>query len=179
MPEVESAYQPSGALPASAVLLLLLGSVVGCVGGAIAGALIAGAGLALSGALFHAGSGFSWLTIVHGAIFFAAILGAFLAGGYVSAWCTTAFGQWGKNRNIAAAVLLAVLASMVPVFCACGCYFHFGAEPLLNRLVMDHRLSPLLWVWLWEPLFVISAVFSALCLPRVRPPSSLRIASRP
>jgi hypothetical protein len=49
-PEVESAYQPSGALPATALLLLLLGSVVGCVGGAIAGTVIAGAGLALSAA---------------------------------------------------------------------------------------------------------------------------------
>jgi hypothetical protein len=162
MPEVESAYQPSGALPASAVLLLLLGSVVGCVGGAIAGTVIAGAGLALSGALVHANSGFSGLAILHALIVIAALLGALLAMGYVSAWCTTQFGQWGKNRNIVVAMVLAVLASVVPVFCACGCYFRFGAEPLLNKLVMDHRLSPLLWVWLWEPGFVISAVFGAL-----------------
>jgi hypothetical protein len=51
MPAVPSAYEPSGALPASAVLFLLLGSVVGCVAGLFAGAVIGSAGITVAGVL--------------------------------------------------------------------------------------------------------------------------------
>jgi MFS family permease len=162
MPEVESAYQPSGALPATAVPLLLLGAVVGCVVGGIAGALSAGAGLAISGALFHAYSGFSGFTIIHGMIIIAGFAGACCAMGYVSAWCTTEFGKWGKNRSMAAAVLLAVLASVAPIVGAGGCYYHFGPERSVNKLVLDHGLSPVLLLWQWEPVFGVSAVLGAV-----------------
>jgi len=99
MPEVESAYRPSGALPATALLLMLLGSVVGCVGGAFAATLIAGAGLALSGALCHGlrdHLGY-FAFMISFAIAFCAFGLAFLVTGCVPGWCTRQFGQWGKT----------------------------------------------------------------------------------
>jgi hypothetical protein len=158
MPEVASAYQPSGALPTTALPLLLIGSVVGCVGGAIAGAVIAGGGLALSAVLFPALRDIAG--IVHMVCFgipLCSLALAFAVTGLVSAWCTTQFGQWGKNRNIAAAVWLAVLASMVPVFALAAYY-----RPL-DKLLTDGGLppflnSPFLWLWLSLPFFVVSSI---------------------
>jgi hypothetical protein len=158
MPEVGTAYHPSGELPTTALLLLLLGSVVGCVGGAIAGALIASAGLALSAVLFPALRDIAGLVhIVCFGIPFIALALAFAVTGLVSALCTTQFGQWGRNRNIAAAVWLAALASTVPVIALAAYY-----RPL-DKLFTDGGLppflnSPFLWLWLSLPFFIVSSL---------------------
>src|SRR5271166_2879658 len=97
MPPVPSAYEPSGALPASAVLFLLLGSVVGCVAGLFAGTVIGSAGFALLGKLLFPGPGFQcpsdypWpimYVVICLSICLFTILSAYYVTGWVSAWCT-------------------------------------------------------------------------------------------
>jgi hypothetical protein len=169
MPKVESAYQPSGALPTTALLLMVLGSVVGCAVGAIAGAVIAGVGLALSaalcpGLLHQLGAHFAF--ILSFAIALGALLLAFLAAGFVPGWCIRQFGQWGKNRNIAAPVLLAILASMVPVIALLVCYLHIDSARL-DKFLTDRQFrpfvdSPFVWLWLSRPFFLVSSFVGLL-----------------
>jgi hypothetical protein len=160
MPAVKSAYRPSGALPAGAVMFLLLGSVVGCVAGAIAGALVAGGGLALSRGLFHLcqenKSEYPLSVVLGVALLFAVVftfVGTFVATGGVSAWCTTRFGEVGKNRNINAAVFLSVISSGMSVFLACGCCSYLGGGLRIN--VVGTLIAPVAIVGL--PVAMVAA----------------------
>jgi hypothetical protein len=178
MPAVTSAYEPSGALPASAVLFLLLGSVAGCVAGLIAGAAVGSAGLALSSGLLHREGfsqaldlGFPWLAVYFGiVILFHAftIFGAYFVTGWVSAWCTTRLGEWGKNRNIPAPALLSVVASIIPGVIVCACYFNSefitGHKSSLETAVT--RASPLLASWFFSnPFSVVAAALGIVIAP--------------
>jgi hypothetical protein len=178
MPAVPSAYEPSGALPASAVLFLLLGSGVGCVAGFFAGAVIGGAGLALSRELVlkadlrHILSLDMPWPLVYGIIclfiYLVTIVGAYFVTGWVSAWCTTRLGEWGKNRNVFAPALLSILASLIPVVFACACYFnselHTGHQSPLEKAA--RQASPLLALWLFSHSFSIPAtIFGIVIAP--------------
>ena len=72
----------------------------------------------------------------------------------------------GENRNIAAPVLLAIIASTVPVFALVACYFYIGSARL-DKLLMDRQLSPFVdspfvWLWLSGPFFVVSSLLGLL-----------------
>jgi hypothetical protein len=166
MPEVQSAYQPSGALPKSAVMCLLLGSVVGCVAGLFAGVLVGSAGVALA-VVFASIGVFDWPFFRQFVSFFLLVLtifGAYFATGWVSAWCTTRLGEWGKNRNIVAAVLLSVIASIMPVIFAWGCYYKYiGSEPLLEKRAIRVRVLEVYS----DPISVVSTVFGLVIAPAV------------
>jgi hypothetical protein len=91
---------------------------------------------------------------------------AFLVTGFVPGWCIRQFGQWGKNRNIAAPVLLAILASIVPVIALVVCYLHIDSARL-DKLLTDRQFrpfvdSPFVWCWLWRPFFLVSSFVGLL-----------------
>jgi hypothetical protein len=171
MPAVPSAYEPSGALPASAVLFLLLGSVVGCVAGFFAAAVIGSTGLGLAGATFLNNT----LTLpdflrftVPILLFLFTTLGAYSVTGWVSAWCTTRIGEWGRNRNVPAAALLSVIASVIPGVFVCACFFNSegitGYKSALEEAAI--QVSPRLASWLFSnPFAVVSAVFGIFIAP--------------
>jgi hypothetical protein len=169
MPAVPSAYEPSGALPASAVLFLLLGSVVGCVAGFFAAAVIGSVGLGIAGAIFL-NSDLPGIVRFVGPIllFLFTTVSAYSATGWVSAWCTTWIGEWGKNRNVLAAALLSGIASVIPGVFVCACFFnsHFftGHQSSLEKVAGE--VSPWLASWLFSNLFaVISAVLGIFIAP--------------
>jgi hypothetical protein len=169
MPAVPSAYEPSGALPASAVLFLLLGSVVGCVAGFFAAAVIGSVGLALAGAIFLGGNLPVYLQFsVPIVLFLLTTFGAYTVTGWVSAWCTTRIGEWGKNRNTPAAALLSVIASVIPGVVVCACFLNSEfitghKSPLEKAAIQD---SPWLASWLFSnPFAAISAAFGIFIAP--------------
>lgn len=137
MPEASSAYQPSGALPAGALMLMVAGSVVGAVAGLLAGGAVAAVGGALIALIAYlvalmAFCGVVWciVPILGGIVALVVAIGTFAAAGGVSAWCTTSFGRLGKNRNVRAAVLLSVLSSVLAIGIALILYYTVG-KPLL------------------------------------------------
>jgi hypothetical protein len=118
MPEVASAYQPSGALPMSAVMLMAAGVGVGIGTGVLAETIVGAiAAVVIALLVFLNGAfavcGFIYcfgvvLLVIGGLISLAA---PFLAGGWTSAATVTMFGQFGKNRNSLVAVLFSVLST--------------------------------------------------------------------
>jgi len=124
MPKVPSAYQPSGALPASALLSLTVGAFVGALaGGGVAflgGALMAALGMIVVIGIVCAGL----LSIPIGILGLLFSLLTFVLAGWISARCTTLFGRWGKNRNIRAAVVLSAFSGALSALIAWG-LFHF------------------------------------------------------
>ena len=169
MPAVPFAYEPSGALPASAVLFLLLGSVVGCVAGFFAAAVIGGVGLGLAATIFLNSDIPDILRFIGPILLFLfTTFGAYSVTGWVSAWCTTRLGEWGKNRNVLAAALLSVSASLIPGVVVCACFFNSdfitGHQSSLEKVA--GQVSPRLASWLFANLFaVISAVFGIFIAP--------------
>jgi hypothetical protein len=169
LPAVPSAYEPSGALPASAVLFLLLGSVVGCVAGFFAAAVIGSTGLGLAGAIFLDGNLPGILRVIGPILLFLlTTFGAYSATGWVSAWCTTRIGEWGKNRNTPAAALLSAIASVIPGIVVCACFFNgefiTGHKSALEKVATG--VSPRLASWLFSnPFAVISAVLGIYIAP--------------
>jgi hypothetical protein len=170
MPAVSSAYEPSGALPATAVLLLLLGSVVGCVAGLFAQTVVGSVGLGLVIGLGLALQGMGIVqAIVLFPLYMVTVLAAYFVTGWVAAWCTTRLGEWGKNRNIVAPLVLSVIASLIPVVFACVCYFNSELytghmSPPLEKQVS--QTSPLLSLWLFSNFFsVVSTLFGLVIAP--------------
>jgi hypothetical protein len=178
LPAVPSAYVPSGALPASAVVFLLLGSVVGCVAGLFAGTVVGSAGLALSGGLLNReafsqalGAGYPWPVLYIGiliGIYVCTVFGAYFVTGWLSAWCTTRLGEWGKNRNVFAPALLSVLASLIPVVFTLACHldsdFYRGHKSPLENAA--RQASPLLALWLFShPFALVTSAFGFVIAP--------------
>ncbi|HVS38777.1 MAG TPA: hypothetical protein VMS17_24690 [Gemmataceae bacterium] len=177
MPAVPSAYQPSGALPAGAVPFLLLGSVLGCVVGFCAETVVGSAGLALVGQFLKADPRevMSWYypwpvlyVVMLIATYLFTIFGAYFVTGWVSAWCTTRFGEWGKNRNLLVPALLSFIASIIPVIVACACYFDSelctGRKSPLEKAAAE--TTPLLSLWLFShPFAAVSAAFGFVIAP--------------
>jgi hypothetical protein len=141
IPEVKSAYQPSGALSAGAVLFLLLGSLLSGVAGLVAIALLGSVTVALAAVLpfpgpFPGAIGHLYVPFVL-CICAAPLLAASYVIGRVSAGCTTRLGERGQNRNLRAAVLFSVLGSILPVVVAWSCYYHYLGSALMleNRAI--------------------------------------------
>jgi hypothetical protein len=151
------------------MLFLLVGSVVGCAAGLFAGAGIGSAGLALDGALlFNADLrqilawDFPWpmvYIVMVVAIYVFTVFGAYFVTGWVSAWCTTRIGEWGKNRNVPAPALLSCLAGIIPSLCVCACFadseFCTGHKSPLEDVVT--QASPLLASWFFSNPFSLGA----------------------
>jgi len=145
IPAVPSAYQPSGVLPAKALLLMIVGSVVGVGAGLLAGGLVATLGgtlVVLVGYLIAlmVFCGFIWCfaVVVGGILALAVAAGTFVVAGWMSALCTTQFGRWGKNRNIRAAAILSVLSSVLAIAIAWVLYYVVGKPLLAERGMTDY-----------------------------------------
>ena len=146
MPEVPSAYTPSSVLPANAVMLMIAGSIVGAGAGLLAGGLVAavGGGLValivylLALVLVFGGVLFCIVPVMGGILALLTAIGTFVVEGWISAWCTTRFGQWGNNRNIRAAVLLSLLSSVTAIVLAFVLYYSLGKPLLAERGMTEH-----------------------------------------
>jgi hypothetical protein len=165
MHPVPSAYEPSGAMPARAAPLLLLGSLVGGVVGFLPVAVIGSVALQCVDPLLK--SNLHWYQKIFGIIWlFVLSVGAYAVTGWVSAWCTTRAGEWGKSRSIRAAALLSVIASLTPAVVVCACYFLSGfiGDGLKE---VTNEVSPWLADWLFHsgPVALIIAVFGIVVAP--------------
>jgi len=143
LPVTESAYQPSGKLPVSALGSMLLGAGVAIiaallaelVGGAAAAAIIA---IMAAINLAIACVGF----IVYIAVIAGVIIGVlalalpFIAGGWTAARVTTYFGQLGKNRNETVASVLSIAATAVSIVILWVAYYFVG-ERLIEMLKIE------------------------------------------
>ena len=120
LPAVPSAYHPSGALPFTGLLALLVGGALGSVLGAITGLVLAAVSLGLFSLMalliaVIAACGFvACITLVWG-LGVAVVGGGLTFGGlgWVAAWTTARVGKLGKNRNVTAAVVIAFAATFV------------------------------------------------------------------
>jgi hypothetical protein len=113
LPEVPSAYQPSGALPVSALLSMGLGAVFGAAAGGTV-VFFGGVVVAAIGALTVLGiacAGLLSIAIVVLGLLLCLVTFAF--AGWVSASCTTRAGRSGKNRNIRAAIIFSVVSAVL------------------------------------------------------------------
>lgn len=170
LPEKESAYQPSGKLPASALGAMLLGAGVAVgaallaeiVGGAIAAAIIA---LLVAINLAIACVGF----IVFIAVIIGVVVGVialaipFVAGGWTAARVITYFGQMGKNRNESVASLLSMGATAVSILIVWVVYFFVG--PKLIEALEVEAVSDSVLQWIGHGIVGVGgllAVFIAL-----------------
>jgi hypothetical protein len=137
LPEVESAYRPSGRLPGAAVLALTAGMALGAVAGAAVLFVLAGVTTAL---LF----GLVWLLrslgrvrgklLLLGVLLALAVgLGgyglAFAALGWVAAVTTTGLGRFGKNRHAPAALFASAGSAVLAL-----ALVNLGVEWVADRL---------------------------------------------
>jgi hypothetical protein len=139
MPAVESSYIPSGKLPRRALGFLIVGSLAGSVAGLIGGAFVAPVG-----GLFGAVGWFLFrIQGHHTELWYLVVslgLGAWVvAASWLSAACTTLFGDWGKNRNVFAAVAFAFLSSSLALLFAGILYFWVG-KPIVTKHGWDNDL---------------------------------------
>ena len=101
-------------------------------------------------------------------LFLFTTFGAYSVTGWVSAWCTTRLGEWGKNRNILAPALLSVIASVIPGVFGCACFFNSEFITALKSSLENvvRQVSPLLALWPFShPFSLIAAVFGIFIAP--------------
>ncbi len=169
LPEAESAYQPSGVMPASALLLLIAGSPL-AIGSSYTAGLIA---LALGAAVTAVIVGLNVLTMVCGwVVCIFAILSllaalatygfVFGAAGYWSAKATASLGRWGKNRNAACVgAFAAVYAVAASVLLMISVWMEFVVE----ANVLDVLTDPLQWIttrdWMFWTLTGVGVLIAA------------------
>lgn len=117
LPPVESAYVPSGAISALGLVMVVLGSAMGALFGAIAGMLAWGAGgilvkllVGLSGFLYEFCAVPIILLILTVIVAALAYLLRVYAVSWVAAFAVAQLGKLGKNRNVPVAVIFALVA---------------------------------------------------------------------
>ncbi len=117
-PPVERAYRPSGKVPFTGALALLIGGAVSSVAGALTGVLVGGISLglfALMGFLIAviAFCGFVACITLFWGLGIAVIGGGLTFGGlgWVAGALTAWFGKLGKNRNVTAAIAVSFVAT--------------------------------------------------------------------
>jgi hypothetical protein len=147
MPEAESAYQPSGRVPASALVAMGIGAGLGVIA---ATAVAVGIG-ALTVVLL---GGFAWLTKrvkLRGKLFALVFLGgcSVLLGGYavlygavgfITARFTTGFGQrMGKLRSAAGAAIFSITAVAISLGLLHVAQQEFGQWCDPGNFLRDHR----------------------------------------
>ncbi len=122
-PTTSSAYVPSGALPASALLWIAIGGVVAVPSAALAGAILGGVTLvlaALMGLVIAVVAACGFVVCITVLIELGIVLGGALLTfggmGFAAGWIVaTMSGRLGKNRNAWAAAAIAVPAALVAV----------------------------------------------------------------
>ena len=137
MPQVDSAYQPSGVLPASALLLMIWGFVFSIVMALVAEAVVGVLAIAIVALLavinavaLMGGFIFCIWVIILILVLIVALVAPFIAGGWAAAWTTTLFGRWGKNRNVTVPSLLSILSAAISVPVAGFLFVLVAKEPL-------------------------------------------------
>jgi hypothetical protein len=146
LPEVSSAYRPSGALPAGALGSLALGALLGApaallaeaVAGAVAGAVL-GLLYVLNVAAAVLGVVYCLAVVLLAVAALAALVAPFAAGGWAAARVTAGLGRMGNNRNARAAAVLAALSAGLSVAAAAALFVAFGKGPLDERGLFGTR----------------------------------------
>jgi MFS family permease len=144
LPEVPSAYQPSGVLPTMALIFMLVGAVLGAPAGALAGTIVAAIGGVVTGLLVLlntvvAACGFVVcifvvLTVIAAVV---TVLLTFVAVGVTSALVTTSMGRLGKNRNASAAAGLSMLSAGLGLVLTWGAFAFAAQGPIEQALEME------------------------------------------
>jgi hypothetical protein len=157
MPEVPSAYQPSGKLPFGAVVSMLLGSLAGAVGSALAFMIVGAIVFGLTVGIFAL---VAWMSEACGRVLCILILLGIVVGvvggaltyglqGWVAAMITTAAGVAGKNRNVPAAVVLSIVSCILGLVLSSLTLDYLGDWMLRTLDVADKQEEPASWVnWL-------------------------------
>jgi hypothetical protein len=131
LPAAPSAYQPSGALPLRAVIVLTFGAAVGVATGLLAGA--AAAFLGVWGATTKVGRGWGrrprYLLPLMGLALCCLIVPL---TGFCAGLTTTFFNRWGKNRSPGGAALFALL-SAAPAMVLAWVLFGAHGQPRLEK----------------------------------------------
>jgi hypothetical protein len=178
LPEVKSAYVPSGKMPPIALFWLALGSGLGVPAGALTGLVLGGITvvlLVLIGFLLGAMASVCGrvLCIVVLAEIAVALIGAVLTFGgigAVPAWITAWAGKFGKNRNAWAATVFALPSAVIAYAVVAAvpqvaAYAVGPADPsddfALSSLV--HLLSDFSWTTLalWGLGFLVTVALAA------------------
>lgn len=120
LPEIPSAYQPSGKLPIGGLVALLGGGVLATVAASLTGVVVAAISLALFALMAFviavvAACGFVACILLVWGLGTAVVGGAATFGGlgWVAGAVTAWFGKLGKSRNATAAVVVGFVATFV------------------------------------------------------------------
>jgi hypothetical protein len=138
LPQVPSAYQPSGKMPAAAVVFMLIGSALGAPAGALAGALVGAIGGGITGliglliglVMDFCGIVYCLSFVLLGIVGLVAYLLTFAAVGVTSGVVTTAMGRLGKNRNATGAAVFSAASALVGMVLVWVGFAFFGQGPL-------------------------------------------------
>jgi hypothetical protein len=181
MPKVDSAYRPSGQVPAQSLVAMALGAGLG-----VLGATLAAVGIGALSVLLL--SGFAWLIQrmgkVRGKAFVLIFLGGctVLLGGYaimyvavgvIAARCTTGLGlRMGKMRSPSAAAVFSIVAVAVSMILLHVCQQQFGQWCDPGNFLRGHLRGG--WVhWLVRGLEIAGAIV-AVCVAGSQASSMVR-----
>jgi hypothetical protein len=171
MPEVPSAYVPSGKMPVGGLVALAGGSVVGAVGGALAFLLALGITVALVVGLVALNG---WMGDTCGRVLCILVIAEYALGligaaisygalGWAAAAITTRAGFLGKNRNTTAAVLFSLAAA---VFALALSHFPFAHLAALMMSALGLEGADQGWTlvdWLTAAVELLGALLALLC----------------
>lgn len=177
MPEVPSAYRPSGKLPVGGAVGLFFGTFLGAAGGALALLLLGGVVVGLTVGVvalivFMSEACGRVFCVLYLLAFAVALLGgaaSFAVQGWLSALIATALGIAGKNRNVAAAVVASVAACVLGLALALWAA-DWAGEALLRWAAPEEAAKQAAWTWVdWVALgggalgCVLAVVLAAFC----------------
>jgi hypothetical protein len=154
MPEVPSAYVPSGRLPVGGVIALGVGSLVGALGSALAFLVVGAVVFGLTLAIFAL---VAWMSETCGRVLCILVLLGIAVGvlggactyglqGWLAAVITTACGVAGKNRNVPAAVVFSI-GSCVMGLVLSSLALDFVGDRLIAWLAPEEANKPDPWTW--------------------------------
>jgi len=152
LPQVESAYQPSGKMPDAALGMMIAGFGVSfgaavlaeVVVGAISAVVIALL-LLINGLLLFTGCLWCFGIVILVVVGLIALAAPYVAGGWAAAATTTSFGRMGKNRNETVAALLSVGATALSIIVVWLAYWLFGANQV--EALDPGEVGPTVLMW--------------------------------
>lgn len=154
LPEVESAYVPSGILPAEAMVWMILGTILGVPAGVLGAIVVLVIGGIICGLLIGLTVLLAACVIWIGAIVLLAIValitvvGQYVASGICSGCVVARMSQFGKNRNVGLTSVMAVISSIVAVYLVTlPILMPDPWLPLLARLGINRNSLPGPWAY--------------------------------
>ena len=122
LPEVDSAYVPSGILPAEAMFWMILGTILGVPVGMLGAIVVLAVGGVICGLLVGLTVLLAACVIWIGAIFllaivaFVTVVGQYVAAGICSGYVVARMSQLGKNRNVGMTSVMAAISAVAAVY---------------------------------------------------------------